>query len=442
MYTLYSLLYLAALSLLFPFEYLKRPKSLRKKWLREKLGFIKADTSPVEANTPAFKADGKSQTVWLHAVSVGEVNASVPFLRAMTARYPSLGIVVSTITDTGQKVASERLSDIAKIIYLPFDAGFSLKRAIRRIRPVIFISFETEIWPNTFRLMREAGAPVAILNGRISEKSYSGYKKISFFLKRVFDNVSLFCMQDELYAERAVGLGASKEKVQVTGNFKFDINALGGKPEWADTISGPVIIAGSTHRGEEELILGVYLRLKEEFPTLNLILAPRHPARFREVEELIASKRIHPLSKGIQVVKRSGMSENQSNKAAGGSLKGSVLLLDVMGELFSAYSISDIAIIGGSFIEHGGQNPLEPAYWGKPILCGPHMENFPFVEEFFREGGALSITKDKLYQVLGELLKNPDRRHSIGKKAKELCGKNAGAVEKTINALSAYLKIR
>lgn len=409
-YRIYSVLYGIVLFFLLLFEYLKRPKAKRARWLKEKFGFIEPSNKP---------------TIWVHAVSVGEVNASVPFVRMLKERFPSRDIVVSTITDTGQDIASKKLSDIAKILYLPFDISSILRRAALRTRPVIFISVETEIWPNIFRVMRASGSTIAIVNGRISEDSFNGYRKIRFFLKNVFANVDIFCMQDNLYAGRITEIGADPKKVLVTGNFKFDI---GSEPkEWGISFSGTTIIAGSTHRGEESLILDTYMRLKEEFPSLCLILAPRHPERFDEVYNLCTSK-------GVYVIRR-------SDYKGGAIPAGSVFLLDVMGELFSAYSSADIAVMGGSFIKHGGQNPLEPAFWEKPILCGPHMENFPFVEEFFKEGGAISVkTEDELYESLMTLIKDPSKRVSIGKRAKELSMKNSGAIKKTIDALSNYIK--
>lgn len=410
MYQIYSVLYQVVLFFLLPFEYLKRPKALRRRWLRERFGFIEPSNKP---------------TIWVHAVSVGEVNASVPFIRALKERFPSRDIVVSTITDTGQEIASKKLSDIAKVIYLPFDIPFTLKRAALRINPIVFISVETEIWPNVFRVIKNLGLATAVVNGRISERSFNGYRKIRFFLKDVFSNVDIFCMQNNLYAERVTQIGADPKKVLVTGNFKFDI---GTEPSrWDISFSGTTIIAGSTHRGEEALILDTYIRLRKEFPTLCLILAPRHPERFDEVYNLSASK-------GVSAIRRSGYNKGAVDE-------GSVFLLDVMGELFSAYSKADIAIMGGSFIKHGGQNPLEPAFWEKPILCGPHMENFPFIEEFFKEGGAIRVkTSDDLYEALKGLIKEPSKGISIGKRAKELCLKNSGAIEKTIEALSNYIK--
>lgn len=415
MFFLYRLIYLLSVIILLPYEFLRRPKTLRKRWLKEKFGFIGVNAQP--------------PSIWLHAVSVGEVMASLTFIKAIKEQYPHLNIVVSTVTDTGQKVASERLKDMAETIYLPFDIKSALRRALKRLKPVLFITVETEIWPNIFRVMRSSGVPVVIVNGRISEASFRGYSRIRFFMERVLRNVDLFCMQEPAYAQRIIAIGARKDAVSVTGNFKFDLKASSQRPLWAEGIQGTVIIAGSTHKGEEDLILSVFMALKKDFPNLNLILAPRHPERFDEVEGLIKSK-------GILYLRRSRISEVQKSDR----VSGAVILLDTIGELFPAYSISDIAIMGGSFIEHGGQNPLEPAYWGKPVVAGPHMENFPFVEEFINKGAIISVDELTLYLHLKELLLDPEKRYAIGIRAKELCMEKTGAVQRTIKTLEGYLK--
>lgn len=413
MFILYSLIYFIFLILLLPYEFMKRPKAARKRWLKEKLGCLK------------IKPKAGHPIIWLHAVSVGEVIASVSFINALHEQNPNLNFIVSTVTDTGQNVASERLKGMAEIIYLPFDMGFILKRAFKNIRPILFITMETEIWPNIFKVMKNNGVPVVILNGRISSGSFKGYGMIRFFMARVLENVDLCCMQERLYAERIIALGARADRVKVTGNFKFDIRTSPQKPAWQDNIAGAVIVAGSTHRTEEDLILCQFMKLREEFSSLNLVLAPRHPERFKEVEDLIKSK-------GVSFIRRTEI----SNKS---QISGAVVILDTIGELFSVYGISDITIIGGSFIGHGGQNPLEPAYWGKPVVCGPHMENFPFIEDFIRKGAIISVGEDGLYSAIKGLLSAPEKGHEIGQKAKKLCMERTGAVDRALKALEGYI---
>ncbi len=298
MYLIYSILYFLALLFLFPFEYLKRPKELRKRWIRERFGFFHA--SPITHH---------SSRIWIHAVSVGEAIAAVPLIKKIKERHPAAEVIVSTVTDTGQKVANERMGDIARIIYVPFDLPFMIRNTVKNIRPSLFIIMETELWPNIIRILSRLGVPVLLMNGRISEKSFSGYKKLRFFIKDVLKNMSLLCMQNELYADRIKALGAEHDKVRITGSFKFDTRPCSSAPEWTKILQGPVIIAGSTHRTEEDLIIDAYIKLKTDFPELNLIVAPRHPERFKEVEELVRKKR-------LEYVKRSDVTGHGSRESS------------------------------------------------------------------------------------------------------------------------------
>jgi 3-deoxy-D-manno-octulosonic-acid transferase len=381
------------------------------------------------------------------------VIAAVPLIKKIKEKYPSAEVVVSTVTDTGQKIAGEKAGDTARIIYMPFDLPLSIKNAANRFSPSIFIIMETELWPNAIRTLNKLNVPVLLMNGRISEKSFIGYKRIRFFIKNVLRDMSLFCVQNELYADRLKALGAKPEKVRVIGSLKFDTGHCSAVPEWTGILKeqksevSPVrkslsngvrsqkseekkqeftIIAGSTHRTEEELIIDAYKKLKTDFPRINLIIAPRHPERFKEVEELLKRK-------GVEYLKRSNVIGH------GTRVTGVVVLLDVMGELAAVYGACDVAIMGGSFIEHGGQNPLEPAYWGKAIVCGPHMENFPFIEEFYRCGGALMTNADSLYDSLRAILISPEKISSMGKAAKELYEKNAGATDRAMEEIERYL---
>ncbi len=445
---IYSFLYSVVLIFLLPFQYRKRPKELRQRWLREKFGTFNFQLSTLN-----------SQLIWLHAVSVGEVMAAIPLLRRLKERFPSINLLISTITDTGQKVAIEKVPDGTQVIYLPFDLNFILRRTFRNIQPTLFITMETELWPNLFRGFKRQNIPVIILNGRISENSFKGYSKIKFFMKDIIQCVDFFGMQDSVYADRIKALGAPEEKVKVLGNFKFDTKPSENIPEWTKLLALPVIIAGSTHRGEEDLIISVFEKLKKDFPGLNLIIAPRHPERFAEVEELVKAK-------GLEYVKRSELvkrAEEQKRRRAeatppppsppwqGGEkgevqredrrvqASGLVIILDAVGELASVYRAADIAIIGGSFIEHGGQNLLEPAYWAKPILCGPHMENFPFVKEFYEKNAAIEADESGLFDKLKELLQSPEKRKSFGEKAKELYNEKSGAVERAVKIVEKFI---
>ena len=409
MFLVYSLLYAVAASILFIPEYLKRPKELRKRWLREKLGYL-----------PEVKS-----AIWVHAVSVGEVGASIRLLKKLTAEYPQSPLILSTITDTGQKVAMEKAPEGTTVIYLPFDLKNILDRGFRRAMPRLFLVMETELWPNIFRTLASYGVPVLVLNGRISGKSAAGYRKISFFMKKVFSYVSIFGMQGQVDADRIGYIGAEKMKIKVLGNFKFDMEIVGAIPGWAKSLGGPIVVAGSTHKGEEELVLASYAENKKFSPELILILAPRHPERFEEVADMLKKR-------GIPYMRRTEIKDLNASGV-------SVILLDTVGELSSVYAAADIAIMGKSFEGIGGQNPLEPAFWGKPIICGPHMENFPFIKDFYREGAAFEVEATALPKKIKELLLAPDKAKSAGQKAKELYLMNSGAVDRAMGIIHEYL---
>jgi 3-deoxy-D-manno-octulosonic-acid transferase len=355
--------------------------------------------------------------------------AALPLLKKLRERYPSRNIILSTVTDTGQKVGRNGAPEGTSVFYLPFDIPFVLRTVLRQVKPDILITIETELWPNVLRVFKEQGVPIVLLNGRISKNSFEGYKKVSFFMRRVLSCVDLFCMQSDLDAERVRSLGVNREKVKVLGNFKFDTMSPSAIPEWAERISGPVLIAGSTHEGEEELMISTYHNLKKDFPHLNLIIAPRHPERFKEVENLLRSK-------GMVFVRRSEFLQPLNTDSP---LSGTIILLDTVGELSTIYGIADIAIIGKSFKGYGGQNPLEPAYWGKPIVCGPHMENFPFIREFYSRGAALEVNEENFFPIIRELLLSPEKAKEIGLKAKDLYTKNAGAVDRAMEVIEGYV---
>jgi 3-deoxy-D-manno-octulosonic-acid transferase len=392
MFLVYGLLYVIVILLLFIPEYIKRPKQYRPKWLREKLGSV-----------PQL-----GSAIWVHAVSVGEVGASIMLLRKLREAYPSFPVILSTITDTGRSVAMEKAPKGTTVVYLPFDTGLVLRRCLKRVQPMIFIVIETELWPNIIRFFARRGIPVIMLNGRISEKSARGYEKISFFMKEVFRHVTIFGMQSSADEARLLKIGASKEKVLVSGNFKFDMQIKREIPAWAADLKGPVIVAGSTHRGEEELIVSAFMENLPKFPGLKLILAPRHPERFGEAEAAVKAS-------GTPLLKRSELTHGSDLITRFDS---GVILLDSVGELSAVYGAADIAIIGKSFIGFGGQNPLEPAFWGKAVICGPHMENFPFMEDFYREGAAFEVEPTGLAKKIRELLIDPGKAEAAGKKAR------------------------
>jgi 3-deoxy-D-manno-octulosonic-acid transferase len=355
-------------------------------------------------------------------------------------RFCCLLNIISTVTDTGQKVARDKAGAYAEIIYVPFDLPFAVRKALHHIRPFALIIMETELWPCMIKMLKESNVPVILMNGRLSARSYNRYKNLVFFIGDVLRNISLLCVQDDIYAGRFESLGAAPERTKVIGSFKFDTRPSSDVPQWAKSLCRPVIIAASTHDTEEELVLDAFVQLKKVVPGLNLIIAPRHPERFGAVEELIKKK-------GIEYVKRSEMMHASQFTVHGelstikGQREGLVVLLDVMGELSAVYGAIDIAVMGGSFIEHGGQNPLEPACWGKAIVCGPHMENFHFIDEFYSRGGAVSTERPLLYGILKKMLDSPDEVRRMGSIAKELYEKNSGATDRAMKLLEEMLNL-
>jgi len=415
MFIIYSLLYGFALSFLLIPEILKRPRGARVNWLRNKLGFY-----------PECR-----ESIWIHAVSVGEVGAIIPLLRLLKEKWPKCDLVISTITDTGYHVAKRKAPLGTVVCFLPFDLTPFLFKAFNSVRPRMLIVVETEIWPNLVSSAAEKGIPVIMLNGRISEKSMEGYARISFFIRHVLEKFVLFGMQSTADAERIKKIGAESHKVSVIGNFKFDFEIDRKVPLWASKITGPVLVAGSTHRGEEEIILSAYSRCLKEFPSLKLIIAPRHPERFEEVRNLL-------MKSGLPFMQRTTMSEDAVpglwNQA------GFVLMLDSIGELSLIYGIADIAIIGKSFLGYGGQNPLEAAFWGKPIVCGPNMQNFSFISDFYEAGGAFETDSGELFNTIVWLLRDSVRVTEAGARARQVFDLKSGATTRALQEISSIVE--
>jgi len=414
-FQLYTFLYYLVNGFFLPKEFFKRPSQLRKKWLKDKLAlFTKTD----------FISQRK--VIWIHAVSVGEVIAISSLIKSLAKEYD---ILLSTITDTGNQVASQRFKDLpVKIIYLPLDCPFAIKRTLRTFNPSALLIAETEIWPNLI-LTSSKRIPVFLINARISDKSFRRYKKIKFFLKPILSSFSLIAVQDEKYKNRFKDLGAPEDKIVVTGNTKFDIEIPYISFLWENLVPRPIIVAGSTHFPEEKLITETFLKIP--IPS-SLFIVPRHPERYKEVERIINS-----MIDGKNEIGFYKLSELPLDMRSYFKI---IILVDQMGILGSLYRIADIAIIGGSFIPHGGQNPLEAIYWKKPVIFGPSMENFPFIKEFLERGACLQTKKEELKDLLEDLFKNPDKRIELGEKAYQILKQKTGATEKILNLLKSYLK--
>ncbi|GBE03104.1 MAG TPA: 3-deoxy-D-manno-octulosonic acid transferase [Nitrospirae bacterium] len=411
MLLLYNILSSIALLLYLPWILFKKGPEDRRTFIRERLGL----------------SEYSKTDIWVHAVSVGEIIASLPFLKMLKKEFPQKNITVSTTTYTGQKIARESFPEADRIMYIPVDTALCVKRVVNVLKPEIFVVIETELWPMLFQSLKENGSRLVTLNGRISNNSFKGYKRIKPLLKWLLPNIDFFYMQDEEYADRIIKLGAAQDRVGVMGSFKFDINMKeSGDLPWLKNIKGDILLAASTHKGEEGIMLDAYNIIKQELPGLKLIIAPRHPERFNEVEDIIKDR-------DLEYVRRSNIEQYAAEEH-------DIILMDTIGELSMAFSSISITFIGGSLVPVGGHNILEPAYWSKPIIFGPHMDNFPIHAEFLKKDAARQIKgpEDMAKSVI-ELLGDRTKSDSMGQNAKEIVEKNRGAVKRAVELIRSFI---
>jgi 3-deoxy-D-manno-octulosonic-acid transferase len=420
MYSLYSLLLACAALLSLPWWLLQMLRLGKyRAGFKERLGFV-----------PARLRTASPGSIWVHAVSVGEVLAVSGLIAELKNAQPDAQILVSTTTATGQRLARERFGE-AQCFFMPVDLGFAVRAYLNALQPKMLILVETEFWPNLLHLARKRGTAIATVNARISDRSFPRYHRFHWFFRRVLANIDLFLAQTTADADRLRAIGAPTERVQISGNLKFDIRQpsaakIADELRAAIPRSSPVIVCGSTAEGEEEPVLQAFKQLQRQFPSAVMILAPRHPERFDKVANLIASF-------DIAFVRRSSW-------AAACPITGGVFLLDSVGELASIYTLADIAFVGGSLVPTGGHNILEPAQYGAAIVVGPHTFNFREIVSIFQNGGALRlVTAEALADVLLELLSNPEQRQRLGQRAKTLFAQHAGATQRTLHALSPLL---
>lgn len=374
--------------------------------------------------------------IWIHAVSVGEVIASIPIIKKIKEVYPPQKIVLSTITSTGNDTARKKIPEIDCLIYFPYDFFFIVKKVLTIINPCIFIHTETEIWPNFLFFLHQRKIPSVIVNGRISSKSCRRYKLFGWFFKRVFNKVSAFGMQSLLDYQRVIDIGADPQKVSITGNMKFDQKTPDANDRNKEKLlnelnlglEDKIFIAGSTHSAEEDIILEVFQQLIKEYSNLILILAPRHPERFFEVEKLVKKR-------GLVVQRKSQIKKYQH------LLRSQVILLDTIGELAQFYSIGDIIFVGGSLVNIGGHNILEPLVYKKTVIFGPYTQSVSEFVNALRESGAgiLVTSKDDLLFQAQKLLNNKEEAKMRGERGFQLIKINQGATEKNFAIIKSFL---
>lgn len=370
-----------------------------------------------------------AKPLWIHAASVGEVRSAEPLVRELKARRPERKVLLSTFTATGNRIARQ-IPGVDTAIYLPLDFPWAVRRALSAFEPAILIIIETEIWPNLLRGAFGRGIPVVLLSGRISEKAFARYSIVRAFFRRVLELFSVLGMQSPADAARAAKLGAEENKVSVVGSLKFASRNTGNR--WQRILavrdpSRPLVVAGSSHRGEEEILLAAFKSARSLFPRLSLVLAPRHPERFDEVEKLLQNS--------------SFTFQRKSRLAAEQYFAHDVLLLDSVGELPEFFAAGDIAFVGGSMVDHGGHNLLEPARFEKPVLFGPYMANFKSIAEEMKRSGAAIEVRDAaaLSSALVDLLVDPGTRHRMGERASEVAGANRAALIINLKLAERYL---
>ncbi len=429
-YLVYDLLLHILIIFLSPYYLLKMIFSGKyRAGLTERFGFL---------GDKAVALEGGDRVVWFHAVSVGETRAALPLVRRFKEAYPDSKIVFSTVTATGQAVAARDESGlIDMLIYMPLDLSWVVRGVLSRIKPSLFVIVEKEYWPGIINALRKRGCAVAVVNGSISEKSFRSYKRLAIFFAPLFNSISLFSARTGGDASKAGALGVGSDRIFVTGNIKFDMEAA---PDLEARVEGlkkalgikdtdKVVVAGSTHRGEEEIMIEVYRSLEEKGVRAKFLIAPRHPERFTEVSELLAQS-------GVPYIKRSEATGAVSGKEAG------IILLDTLGELFYAYGLGSVAFVGGSLVEIGGHNLLEPAYFGVPVLYGPHITSCEDMAELLEGAGAgRSVTgKRELAEALMELLSDDKLISETGENACTLLESIKGTTVKTVRLLGGLMK--
>jgi 3-deoxy-D-manno-octulosonic-acid transferase len=423
---LYNFLYSATLAagMLLSLPYWLFQMSRRGKYRRglaERLGQVPA----------RLRVRGKEPVIWIHAVSVGEILAMAALMEELRSRLPRHRILISTTTDTGQKLARKRFGE-ANVFYFPLDFAFAIRPYLKALRPQMVVIAETEFWPNFIRLAHMQGARIAVVNARISDRSWPRYRRFRGLLQKLLSNVDLLLAQTPGDAARLKDIGAVPERVRVTGNLKFDMPAhtapaIVEKVRNALVAGGgkPVLVCGSTLEGEEPLLLKAFEKLLPRYPQAVMILAPRHPERFPAVAEAIEQS-------SIRFWRRSLWS--------GEPLAAGVLLLDTIGELAPLYAVADVAFVGGSLLPGGGHNILEPARYGVPIVVGPHTENFRDIVSLFQSRDAVRIAgPSELPMSLIDLLANDAKRKALGQRAAETMHTQVGATGRTADALEQLL---
>lgn len=397
----------------------------RRRW-RERLGRV----PPRESRAPL---------IWIHSVSVGETLAAIPLIEQLAARHSDWQWLVTTTTPTGSQRVHDALEPVlnGRLLhyYLPFDLPECLRPFIDALRPNILVCMETELWPNLLSICVHQGMPTVLANARLSEKSAKGYAHFPNLSHSMMSDLTCVIAQYQADAERFIALGVPRERVVVTGSIKFDLSIDTGQVseaqalshQWRGAALRPIWLAASTHEGEDVQILDAFAELRREFPELLLVLVPRHPQRFDSVARLCRDR-------GFKALRRS------DGGVPGADVQ--VLLGDTMGELLRFYGACDIAFVGGSLVPIGGHNMIEPAAWGVPVVCGPHLHNFDTVSRLLLEAEAMAVVEDadQLAQQVGEWLRHADERLAAGARGRKVAAYNTGALSRTVDEIEVLMR--
>ncbi len=437
MYTVYNLLLNLAFIISFPYLLLRA--AWGRHGIAERMGRL--------PERKVSNLRGK-KVVWFHAASVGEMKALSVIIPQVQNKYPGYDLVVSTWTKTGKAEAEKTLKGVRMVFFVPVDLRRFLRRAIRSLRPVALILVETELWPNLIKEAKRSGCFVALINGRISERSFRRYRLVKSLFEETLSHVDLLSLQSREYKERMMLLGADESRISVTGNLKFDRLLLAAEPEETGRLRKNlhipdrfrVVIAGSTREGEESILIPVFKKLSQRYDDLLFIIAPRHLDRLNQVERILCDS-------GMNFVRKTRLDElasEESAEAGNRSDHNRLILLDTMGELSKIYSVADVAFVGGSLVPVGGHNLLEPAIYGVPVLFGVHVNNFKEEARILIEsGGGIQVqNQEELLLRLSDLLSNDEQRRNLGRKARQAIEKKTGVAGRTADLVFSALKKR
>ena len=432
MYLVYNILLSTLTIFLLPYYYIKSRKSGEKLNLRERFAFYD-DTHNLDILFPAEKV------IWIQAASAGETLAAQSLTEKLREKYPNARIIFSTMTASGQSLAKNKIEAADLIFYLPFDLSFVVKRAVEKMQPDLFIMVETELWPNLIKTLDENGTQMLLVSGRISDDSFDKYKYLSSILDDMLQRIDIFSMQNQEAADKIIELGAPEDHVCINGNLKYDLNIdppaeeeyYSKKEMFNISENTKVLTAGSTHEGEEDIILKTFKQLKDNFNDLKLMLAPRYVERRDELLNLCGKNELHAVLYSDLKKKQSAADKNTD-----------VIIIDTMGELSRLYYYADLVFIGGSLINRGGHNVIEPAARAKVVLFGPSMYNFKEERDFLLDNEVAFEVKDQeeFFEKSYQLLINESFRLERAEKAASLIAENRGAVKKQLQLIDVLLK--